>query len=1290
MNRIILVVILVFTGGLRLSAQNVWMHPNAGQWDDRIEYKVDLDLGEMYIEKDGFTYNLTDAKVKHDHGHELKAHDEDEDVVKNHVIKSKFLGSNWGGEVVESNASNFYRNYIIGNDKSKWKGKLFSYSYLSMLNLYAGIDLIMDGSRDGLKYSFQVAPNVDASQIVMNYAGQDSLYLDEVGNLHVANRFGEIIEEAPKAWLDESGRKIIVEFKIEGKNVTFDFPDGYDQSKTLIIDPTLTFSTYTGGSADNWGMSATPDSQGNLAAGGTIRGLGYPVNVGVFDTTFNGGTVDAVVTKFTADGTSLVYSTYLGGSGDETVNSMISADNDDLYIFGLTSSSNFPLAGIPYDPSYNGGPDLSVNNASNWLGFGAGSDLFIAKLSDDGTTLLASTYIGGTGNDGMNTSTLRYNYGDQFRGEIILDDAGNVYVASNTQSTDFPTALGTQGALSGTQDAVVLKMTPNLNAIIWSTYFGGTGIETGNSVQIGNNGDVFIAGGTSSASMPFNVGYDLSYGGAGDGYLARFNGANGSILSGSYIGLNEYDQAYFVQLDVDDNVYVLGQTESDLGITVGQFGNPNSGQFIWKFDHNLASPQWTTMIGASSGHVEISPTAFLVSDCYDIYLSGWGGALNVGTATFSSTNGFPVTPGAYQSTTTGDNFYIAVLNENATNLKYGTYFGGMNTSGSANHVDGGTSRFDKSGRIYHAVCGGCSGNSNGFTTTPGAWSQINGSSNCNMAAFKFELSTTEALITTPDPIVCLPDPVIFNNNSANGNAFYWDFGDGSFSNLINPIHLYPGPGNYTVTLVVTDTNECFTPDSVEFIIIIGDFNGGVVTPPGPICPGDSYQLEAYGGVDYVWTPAAFLDDPNIATPTATLTQTTDFMVIISDSCGIDTAYVTIPVFLGTATVSNDTSICIGNDVQLFATGGVSYEWSPANFLDDPFSATPISTPGNDIIYSVEITTATGCVLTDSVFIDVYFTPPVPIMPDELAMCAGASLEITVSGAQTYHWYPNTSITYVDTNVVTVSPSGDITYYCDFTNACGMVTDSVLIEVVVSNITAGNDTIICPGETAFLWAQGGISYVWSPYQTLSNTQASAVLATPTTPTTYYVIGTDINGCVDTASVFVDLYPQPFIQTSPDVYAFFGDNVQITATSSTPGPFVWYPTEYLNCVVCTSPIANPDQNYTYFVTYTDENGCSASDSIHIYYDPIIWIPNTFTPGEDAHNGFFKAEGGNINTFEMLIFDRWGELICTLTELDQSWDGTYAGNKCQDGTYIWKVTITDFDDEEQIFNGHVNLLR
>ena len=222
------------------------------------------------------------------------------------------------------------------------------------------------------------------------------------------------------------------------------------------------------------------------------------------------------------------------------------------------------------------------------------------------------------------------------------------------------------------------------------------------------------------------------------------------------------------------------------------------------------------------------------------------------------------------------------------------------------------------------------------------------------------------------------------------------------------------------------------------------------------------------------------------------------------------------------------------------------------------------------------------------------------------------------------------------------------------------------------------------------ATGGISYVWSPLSGLSNNSASLVNASPTSPTMYVVVGVDANGCVSTDSVFVDLYPQAFIQTSPDVHAFYGDLIQLSATSTTSGVYVWTPAEFLSCVVCTDPIANPNENYTYIVTYTDANGCSASDEINIFYDPILYVPNTFTPGEDEMNAFFKAEGGNINEFEMLIFNRWGELIYTMDSLDDSWDGTYEGAICQDGTYVWKVRLTDFVDEEYRFVGHVNLLR
>ena len=386
---------------------------------------------------------------------------------------------------------------------------------------------------------------------------------------------------------------------------------------------------------------------------------------------------------------------------------------------------------------------------------------------------------------------------------------------------------------------MICKFSNNLNSLLWSTYFGGSGQDSGNSIEISPNGFVYATGGTTSSSLTgIFSGNDLTFnGGISDGYLIKLNPANGSLLAGTFMGMGEYDQSYFVRCDPSNQVYVYGQTESNWGITPGCAGTPNSGQFLRKYDSNLQTIQWTTTFGAGSGHVEISPTAFLISDCYEIYIAGWGGTLNasssVSQALNSSSNGFTISPNAFQNNTNGSNFYLAVYSPDAQQLKYGTYMGGLTSS--SNHVDGGTSRFDKSGRIYHAVCGACGGNDFGFTSTPGSWSPQNPSPNCNMAVFKFDLSTLDAIFAQPSPLVCIPQPVVFTNTSLNGNSYYWDFGDNTNSTDFEPNHYYTSPGVYTVTLIVSDSANCYIPDTAVIQVNIGDFEGGVTIPPNPIC-----------------------------------------------------------------------------------------------------------------------------------------------------------------------------------------------------------------------------------------------------------------------------------------------------------------------------------------------------------------------------------------------------------------------------------------------------------------------
>jgi gliding motility-associated-like protein len=1261
--------------------QGVWLHPNRGQWEGDFSHKIPIQKGAIYINKTGITYHFYDIDLHHKSATSYPSH----------VVQQVFINAQGTEKALETKPSSFYANYFLGNDASKWRSDVHAFQQVELQERYPGIHLQLETTQEALKYSWIVLPGADITAIKWRYDGADNVAISKKGQLKINHSLGSFTESKPVAWVIRNGKKIPVACSFIQKNKVFSFDvKGTDfANDTLIIDPSLTFSTFSGATTDNWGFTAAPDNLGNLYAGGISFGIGYPVTTGAFDLTFNGGVgtfqLDASISKFNANGTNLIYSTYLGGAGNETPHSIVTDAAGDLFILGVTSSANFPLTGTPFDATFNGGPSISENSLSF-----DGADIYIARLNAAGTQLVAATYLGGSGTDGINTGSLNYNYGDQFRGEIIVDQ-NSVYISSVTKSTNFPTQNPSQAANAGGQDAVVVKLNKTLNQLIWSTYFGGTGDETGNGIQLATNGNVYVAGGTTGGNLNFaQSGHDQTYDGARDAYLVRFSGTTGTPLSGTYIGTTDYDQAYFVQIDNDDDVYVYGQTAGNFPITQGCYGSVGSGQFIAKYNTNLTSRLWITTVGAGTGNIEISPTAFLVSNCKEIYISGWGGDINqIGQAFNSSSFGFPVTSDAYQATTNGSNFWIAVLGINASFLKYATFFGGSNSS--SNHVDGGTSRFDKNGNIYHAVCGGCGGNNFGFTTTPGVWSQQNPSPNCNLAAFKFELSSIEAIVNNPAPLICIPDPVVFQNNSANGNSFFWDFGDGTTSTLINPSHVYAAAGQYIVSLLVTDTNNCYASDSLTFVVNLGDFQGGVVQPNINVCLGQLAQLEAFGGATYLWSPAQFLSNANIANPIANVTQNTNFICIISDSCGIDTVSVQVQILGGSIQLTADTSICLGSSVPLTVQGIVNPTWSPIQFLSNPLSLNPIATPTTTTTYIVSGNSPAGCFLTDTVTIQVFNNPPLPQMPDTIQYCEGTEQTVTVSGAQLYSWAPNIEISTVVGPTVTISSTIERYYYCNFTNSCGTIQDSLFVDLIQPTIIAGNDTIVCPGDPVQLFAAGGVSYVWNPVVQPLQSNGSLVQATPFVPTNYQVIGIDQFGCVDSATVAVNTFPVPFVQTTPDVFAIYGEQVQLGAIASNPGILVWTPPNYLSCDSCANPIASPYLQTTYTVTLVDQNGCSASDNVTIYFDPLIYVPNTFTPNDDPNNRFFLPIGTNIDDFRIDIYNRWGEIIFTAESLGIPWDGTYKGKVCQDGVYGWKIRYSPITTAE-VFEllGHVTLLR
>lgn len=1279
MNKVGIFFVFLFSISGILAQNEIWMRPNRGQWHENISYKIGIPGGQLFLEETGFTYSFSTIQDHYDHGHGKM---DEPEAVHHHVVKTSFVGA-LTPTFQESNPSTFYENYFLTNDPNNWVSNSHAYNEVRYQQLYDKIDLKIYESSQTLKYDIIVAPGGNPADFKVLYEGQDKLDIVE-GELLITTSLGTITEGKPIAYQVISGvkRKVKCAYALVGNQMTFVFPDGYNEAYELIIDPELKFSTFTGSSSDNWGMTACPDVDGNLIGGGIVFGSGYPTSAGAFDVSFNGGAVDLGITKFTADGSGIVYSTFIGGNGSETPHSIIVNNANDLYIMGATSSTNFPVGGSAYQSSNNLGGGAIIDG----INFSAGADIFIIKLSAAGNTILGGTYLGGSGFDGISESgTVVHNYGDQLRGEVFVDDASNVYLASTTTSGDFPIVGGFDGSLGGSKDAVAVKLNSNLTNLLWSSYVGGSGDESGNSIKVTPSGDIFMVGGTTSTNFPSTTGkiHPSYMGGTVDGYLIKFT-APAYTAAATYLGTNDYDQAYLVDLDVDNFVYVYGQSSGTYQTDGPNYINVNSGQFIHKISNDLTTTEWSSVFGASSGVAEISPTAFLVSDCYEIYVAGWGGETNF--AIGSTTNGFPTSPDAYQSVTSGNNFYLAVFTADMAGLKYGTFMGDPSSGG--DHVDGGTSRFDKSGTIYHAVCAACYSSGGVFPTTPGVFSPSKGPVNCNMAVFQFELAKIEAVLSTGAPVICIPDPVIFENSSLYGDEYLWIFGDGETSTAFEPTHYYDEPGVYEVMLIVSDAAGCYTPDTAYIEVTIAIFEGEAGTLIDTICPGTSVQLYAIGGDSYSWGPPEFLDDPSSSDPIATIDEETTFTVTIESVCGFTEVTVTVFVYGVEASAGLDTAICVGGEAQLSASGGEIFEWTPPEDIDDPTSPNPIASPLITTYYYVTITTEEGCLIKDTVRVHVDLDIPYPNLIDEVSICKGDSIRITAGGATDYLWTPDYNISDPTLYNPFVYPDFTTDYSVVFTNACGSSYDTVTVNVIVIEGHVSPDTTICPDDSAFLWASGGDFYSWSPGSYLSNRNGATTTSTPLHDMTYTVTISDEFGCSTTETVNIYLFDRPAITVSSGAYPIVGDTIAIWADAD--GSIVWTPPYNIICTTCPLTMVYPQMETVYTATVTDENGCKNWAEVPIIFEPLIFVPNAFTPDGDEFNNYFQAIAHNIDEFEMIIFNRWGEVVYTMQNLEDYWDGSYMGSLAVDDVYVWQIVYTDLKGIAYELRGHVVLLK
>ncbi len=865
---------------------------NKGQWEKDIRFKGDMSVGSFLLQNNGYRvvlYNKEDLARRsasvHAHGSadaktmqtssttykpkDAPGNDNGaSDILRGHVYEMRFLNANKNPQIVPDKAIESYANYFIGSDSSKWAGNCKTYTGITYKNVYPQIDVRYYTSNGVLKYDFIVNPGGDVSNIAMYFDGADNLKVKE-GKLHIKTTVEEVVEMAPYTYqlIGNTRSEVPCSFDVKGNIVQFRLGSAYSRTATLVIDPSLIFSTFTGSRSDNWGYTATYDGAGNFYAGGIAFGSpanGFPTSNGAFQQSYQGGSsntgepsgFDMAIIKFDPSGTKRLYATYIGGKvGNEQPHSLVVDNSGNLVIAGRSTSTDYPLQGTlqTYGP------------------LGGGWDIVVTKLNATGTALVGSVKIGGRFDDGVNirskystpgAESINRNYGDDARSEVILDAAGNIYFASCTQSDNFPvTAVSAQTTLGGAnakgraQDAVILKLNANLSAVLFSVILGGSDDDAAFVLAINPaDNNLFVAGATASANFPGNkAGVKFpSFQGIADGFVAEFT-SNGALIKNSYFGTGGIDIIYGIQFDKYGFPYITGTTTGTWPVVNATFSQTNGRQFIVKLKPDLSDYVYSTIFGSGLANPNISPTAFLVDRCENIYVSGWGGSVNIGDGfPNAGTTGLPITPDAYQKTTDNSDLYFFVLEKNAKSQLYGSFFG--QSGGYGEHVDGGTSRFDRNGVIYQSICANCGTTKPNFPTTPGAWSQSNGATDCNLAAIKiaFNLAGIGAGIQASisgvrDTSGCVPMTVDFTDTLAMGKKYIWDFNDGTPPvTATTPAisHTFNTIGLYRVKLVSVDSTSCNIADTAYVTIRVRDDQAALAFTSAklPPCASLAYQF----------------------------------------------------------------------------------------------------------------------------------------------------------------------------------------------------------------------------------------------------------------------------------------------------------------------------------------------------------------------------------------------------------------------------------------------------------------
>lgn len=716
-----------------------------------------------------------------------------ETQVSQSVVKMKLVGANPNADGQGINQLEGKVNYLYSDKPENWQTDVPMFSQARFSEVYAGVDVVYYGNQEKLEYDFVVKPNANPDNIKLRFEGADSLQIDSNGDLIVKTGEHELRQHKPIIYQEIGGERkpingsfAIQQPESENSEVSLVVGD-YDRSKNLVIDPVLTFSTYIGGANETTsGIVDDPfdmevDSQGNVIITGETVTVDYPT-LNPAQATFGGGLSDVFVTKLKGDGTGLIFSTFIGGNNNDRAYSLDIDSAGNLFVSGITRSTNFPTVS-PLQNNLRGAVDS-----------------FVSKLNPTGSSLLYSTYLGGTGEEN-DTS-------------VEVDPSGNICIVGLTGSTDFPTVNPIQPNHGGVTDFYITRINPAGNTILFSTYFGGSNFDfagVGNGMDVGPDGSIVFVGNTGSNNFPLLNPIQSEVRGS-DAVVVMINNNNQLVFSTRFGG-NSGEDGHCIKRDAAGNIYFTGYTNSStfpvLNAAQPVYGGKDDG-YVVKFNPTGSAVLMATYLGGTSQNPNFgNDYAFglAIDNLQRVYVTG--------TATSAN---FPIFQ-AFRPCNGIRDAFVSVVDTRVGRFDFSTCLGGLSAAG------GRSAALDSSGNLFAA--GQATAN---FPTTTGVYQ---GTLRGSYDNFVVKISNIRSLSQrTPsdfdgdgrtDFAVFRPNnQVWYIRNSGNNSNTFFNFG--ASTDKIVPAD-YDGDGRTDIAVLRPDEGAWYLQQSLagfQVVKFLGD------------------------------------------------------------------------------------------------------------------------------------------------------------------------------------------------------------------------------------------------------------------------------------------------------------------------------------------------------------------------------------------------------------------------------------------------------------------------------------